>query len=73
MGLHWTLFWWSCTIDRRVAGLEHSSEVRVEVIDLEILLSEAKRKRSPPREKEEREGKEEPRGALGEELEEDKS
>lgn len=46
VGLHWTILWWSCTIDREVGGLEHWNEVRVEFIDLGILQSGAKRKRA---------------------------
>ena len=28
--LYWTIFWWSCTIDRGDAGLEPWKEVRAE-------------------------------------------
>lgn len=61
--LYWTTFWWSCTIDRGDAGLEHWNEVRAEGIDLGILHSKAK-KEPTHREREETEEKRGPREYL---------
>lgn len=61
MKLYGTVFWWSCTIHRGVAHQEHWNQVQAEVIDLEILCSEAKRERVHLR----RERKEEKRRLRG--------